>query len=76
MSTALSVCEQRDPKGLYAKVRKGELAGFTGMDDPYEPPTNQDIEIDTSQLSINEAVRKIIAFLIQAGYLIDDIGAD
>ena len=76
VSTALSVCEQRDPKGLYAKVRKGELAGFTGMDDPYEPPTNQDIEIDTSQLSINEAVRKIIAFLIQAGYLIDDIGAD
>lgn len=69
VSTALSICEQRDPKGLYAKVKKGELTRFTGMGDPYEPPMDAEIELDTSQLTIEEAIHKIVDFLIKSGYL-------
>lgn len=69
LSTSLEVCEQRDTKGLYAKARKGEILGFTGIDDPYEPPTNPEIIIDTAKLSVEESVAKIIGFLEKAGYL-------
>ena len=43
MDTPLEVCEARDPKGMYAKARAGEITGFTGIDDPYEPPENPDL---------------------------------
>ena len=43
VDTPLEVCEQRDPKGLYAKARAGELTGFTGIDDPYEPPLEPEL---------------------------------
>jgi bifunctional enzyme CysN/CysC len=43
MDTPIDVCEQRDPKGLYAKARAGEIRGFTGVDDPYEPPDRADL---------------------------------
>jgi adenylyl-sulfate kinase len=45
VNTPLEVCEQRDPKGLYARARAGELRGFTGVDDPYEPPREPDVEL-------------------------------
>jgi adenylyl-sulfate kinase len=45
VNTPLEVCEQRDPKGLYARARAGELHGFTGVDDPYEPPREPDVEL-------------------------------
>ena len=45
VDTPLSVCEQRDSKGLYAKARAGELSGFTGIDDPYEPPLNPELRL-------------------------------
>jgi adenylyl-sulfate kinase len=45
VNTPLTVCEQRDPKGLYARARSGELQGFTGVDDPYEPPRDPDVEL-------------------------------
>lgn len=45
LSTPVAVCESRDPKGLYARARRGEITGFTGVDDPYEPPPNPDLEI-------------------------------
>jgi adenylyl-sulfate kinase len=61
VATTLDVCEARDTKGLYARARRGELAGFTGISDPYEPPTNADIRIDTSVTPVAEAVRLIRA---------------
>lgn len=59
INTALSICEERDPKGLYKKVRAGEIADFTGISSPYEAPKNADIEIQTETESVNEAVDKI-----------------
>ncbi len=52
----LNVCEQRDPKGLYKKARKGEIIDFTGISAPYEDPLNSEIIVDTSKLSVIEAV--------------------
>jgi adenylylsulfate kinase len=55
VSTPLDECERRDVKGLYGKARRGEIRNFTGIDDPYEPPVNPELTIDTSGLSIEEA---------------------
>ena len=63
MNTPLEVCEQRDPKGLYKKARAGEIKQFTGIDDPYEPPLNPELEIDTSQLSPSDAAAQVIDLL-------------
>ncbi len=60
LSTPLETCEARDPKGLYARVRAGEIENFTGIDDPYEAPVKADLVIDTSQCTIDEAARKIL----------------
>lgn len=69
VSTALSVCEQRDPKGLYAKARANLIQNFTGISDPYEKPDQPDIEIDTGTVSVDEAVRIIFLKLENLGYL-------
>ena len=69
VSTPLSVCESRDPKGLYARARAGLLNAFTGVSDPYEKPTDADITIDTSNMSPNDAAEMILRFLKQRGYL-------
>ena len=69
VSTPLEVCERRDPKGLYAKARAGLIKGFTGIDDPYEPPDSPEIEIDTSRISIEEAVEMIVERVRGSGYL-------
>jgi sulfate adenylyltransferase len=63
VSTPLAVCEQRDVKGLYAKARRGEIKGFTGIDDPYEEPTDAELVIDTSQVGLDDAVDRVVAFL-------------
>ena len=60
INTSLEECERRDIKGLYAKARKGEIKDFTGINAPYETPLNADIEIDTAELSIDQAVTKIL----------------
>jgi adenylylsulfate kinase len=60
----LNICEKRDVKGLYKKARNGEISEFTGIDSPYEKPRNPEITIDTSVLSIEDATRKIIEYLI------------
>ena len=59
----LEVCEARDPKGLYAKARRGDLANFTGIDSPYEPPENPDLRIDTTRLSPDEAAAEVVGLL-------------
>lgn len=60
VSTPLSVCEQRDVKGLYARARRGEIKDFTGVSAPFEVPEHPDLELDTSVLSLEEAVDRVL----------------
>ena len=59
----LDVCEARDPKGLYAKARRGELPDFTGIDSPYEAPYQPEVQVNTSELTVKEAVAEILDWL-------------
>jgi len=59
----LEVAEQRDPKGLYKKARKGELPNFTGIDSAYEPPEAAEITLPTGELSVDDCVARILATL-------------
>ena len=63
VDTPLSVCEQRDVKGLYAKARAGEIPNFTGISSPFETPKNPEIRIDTTNISAEEAANQIVEFL-------------
>lgn len=63
VDTPIEVCEQRDPKGLYAKARAGEIKGFTGIDDPYEAPEAPELVVNTAGLSVDEAAQTIIVHL-------------
>ena len=63
LTTPLSVCESRDPKGLYKKARKGEVGEFTGISSPYEPPYAPELTLDTSTLSVDECIERILPFL-------------
>jgi len=56
-------CEQRDVKGMYVKARKGEIKGFTGIDDPYEVPQSPDLLIDTEHESLTDSAKKVKEFL-------------
>ncbi len=69
VDTPLEVCEQRDVKGLYAKARKGELKGFTGIDDPYEAPPNPELTLDTVNRLPDENAYSIVALLEERGFL-------
>ena len=60
VSTHLSVCEERDVKGLYKRARAGKILEFTGVSDPYEEPQNPEITIDTSDISVEESSAIII----------------
>ncbi len=60
ISTPLKVAEKRDPKGLYKKARQGKIPNFTGIDSIYEKPTNPELEIDTSKVSLSKAIKKIL----------------
>ena len=63
VSTSLEVCEARDRKGLYAKARSGEIESFTGISDPYEPPLDADLTIDTAQVLLRDAVDLVLELL-------------
>jgi sulfate adenylyltransferase len=63
------VCEARDSKGLYARARRGELRGFTGIDDPYEPPVNPEIRLDTVSHSAEDNARTILDYLRRAAFV-------
>jgi sulfate adenylyltransferase len=69
MDTPIDVCEQRDVKGLYAMARRGEVKGFTGVDDPYEAPINPDLALTTVGVSPVENACRIIALLEERGFL-------
>ena len=69
VKASVETCENRDPKGLYAKVRKGEIRQFTGIDSPYESPVSPELTIDTEKETIEEAVQSIKSYLVKNGYL-------
>jgi len=69
ISTPLEVCEQRDRKGLYARARAGLIKGMTGIDDPYEEPTDAGLVIDTSEVPVADAVTRVLDHLAEAGWI-------
>jgi len=69
IATPIEVCKQRDIKGLYRKAESGLIAGFTGVNDPYEVPGNPEVIIDTSIMSVFDAVQRIVASLTALGYI-------
>ena len=69
VNAPLTVCEGRDVKGLYKRARAGEIKGFTGIDDPYEPPENPEVECRTDLEELSESVAKVLNKLEQLGYL-------
>lgn len=69
VDSSLEVCEKRDPKGMYAKARKGEIKNFTGISSPYENPENPEIHVLNDNISLNEAADQIINFLIKNNYI-------
>jgi sulfate adenylyltransferase len=72
VDTPIEVCESRDVKGLYARARRGQITGFTGVDDPYEAPVNPEITLDTVSFSPEENARKIMAYLEERGFILSD----
>jgi sulfate adenylyltransferase len=69
MDTPLEVCEGRDTKGLYAKARRGEIKGFTGIDDPYEAPVDPELRLQTVSLTPEQNADHVISYLIDQGYI-------
>lgn len=63
VSTPIEVCEARDIKGLYKKARAGEILDFTGVNAPYEIPVNPEIDVDTSKMSLEDAVNQVLAYI-------------
>lgn len=69
VDTPLDVCERRDPKGMYAKARRGEVTGFTGIDDPYEAPDNPEITLDTVQNSARDNASLVLEYLTEQRFV-------
>jgi sulfate adenylyltransferase len=69
ISTPLAECERRDRKGLYARARAGLVKGMTGIDDPYEPPANADLVIDTTDTPVEEAIRRVLDRAASTGWI-------
>jgi sulfate adenylyltransferase len=69
VNTPLEVCEARDIKGLYAMARRGEIKGFTGIDDPYEEPVNAEITLNTVDNTPEELARQIISYLQKQDFI-------
>lgn len=69
VNASLETCESRDPKGLYAKARAGEIKGFTGIDDPYEAPEAAELVLDADEKGIEELAAEVVGFLELNGYL-------
>ncbi len=67
----LTVCEQRDVKGLYQKARRGEIKEFTGISSPYEPPEQPELIVETGRHSLDDCVEQVLALLKHKGVLVD-----
>lgn len=72
VDTPLEVCIERDNKGFYSQSQRGDLQGLTGIDDPYEPPLNPEMVLDTLNHTPEQNARRIVDYLIQAGLLLED----
>ncbi len=70
VDTPLEVCEARDTKGMYAKARRGEVTGFTGIDDPYEPPHAPELTLETTGCSAEENAQIILRWLVDRGFVL------
>ncbi len=75
VNAPLNVCEDRDVKGLYKRARAGEIKAFTGIDDPYEPPLNPEVECRTDLEELEESVAKVWNKLEKLGYLSTPVAA-
>ena len=64
INASVETCEDRDVKGLYKKARKGEIKDFTGISSPFEPPEKPNLEVNTSELSIEESVQKVLDYIL------------
>jgi adenylylsulfate kinase len=64
VNTPLEICEQRDVKGLYKKARAGEIKDFTGIDAPFEEPTNPQIDVKTADLTVEETASQILEYIL------------
>ena len=71
VDTPLEVCEQRDTKGLYTRARRGEITGFTGIDDPYEAPIHAEITLNTLDHLAEDNAKRIVSYLLVQGFLRD-----
>ncbi|GAA4919434.1 sulfate adenylyltransferase [Stackebrandtia albiflava] len=69
VATPLEVCEERDRKGLYAKARAGQISDFTGVSSPYEPPTDAELVVDTTEMTVEDAVGEVLTYLTDGGWL-------
>jgi sulfate adenylyltransferase len=69
VNTPLEICEERDVKGFYAKARRAEIRGFTGIDDPYEPPDHPELILETVHYSPRKNAQLIIDYLIERGFI-------
>jgi sulfate adenylyltransferase len=72
VDTPIEVCEQRDVKGLYARARRGQITGFTGVDDPYEVPVDPELTLHTIDVSPKQNAQEIVEYLELRGYLLPD----
>lgn len=74
IDTPISICEQRDPKGLYKKARAGEIKDFTGIDSSYDVPENPEIHIKTAEQSIEACAKQIVSYLANQGFInVDEV---
>jgi adenylylsulfate kinase len=71
IATSLEDCEARDVKGLYAKARSGEIPEFTGVSDPYEPPENAELNVETAGKTPEESAQQILDYLEEKGFIPD-----
>jgi bifunctional enzyme CysN/CysC len=69
VNASLELCEERDPKGLYARAREGELVGLTGIGAPYEPPSAPDLVLDAGAETLDSEVERVLAILIDRGLI-------
>jgi len=73
VATSLQVCESRDPKGLYARARRGEIEHFTGITDPYEAPTAAELVVNTAGQSPEESAERVLSLMVADGLIDADV---
>lgn len=72
IDSSLETCEARDPKGMYAKARSGEIKNFTGISSPYESPENPEIHVVNNSITLDNASDQIVNYLIESQYITQD----